>query len=117
MLYEVITNMAKLSIPCALAWTTAMAFAGAVVSTQVPGVPPDLPYGVAVSGKYAYVVTSVLGNDFHIIDISDPTTPVLKGELNLPDTANKVVVEGGYAYVTTDSAGDDVHVINSYNFV
>jgi len=73
---------------------------------------PTSAYGVYVSGKYAYVVTGSAGDDFHVIDISDPTNPVEVGSLNLPDGAWDVYVSGKYAYVVTALTGNAFHVID-----
>jgi len=78
----------------------------------------DLPPGgtdVYVAGKYAYVTTWSTGDDFHIIDISNPTAPIEVGSLDLPDAANGVHVSGRYAYVVTGGIGDDFHIIDISN--
>jgi len=66
-------------------------------------------------GNRAYVVSSAAGNDFHIIDISDPSAPTEIGSLNLPTAANGVFVVGNYAYVVSTVTGDDFHIIDISN--
>ena len=66
-------------------------------------------------GNRAYVVSSAAGNDFHIIDISNPSNPTEIGSLNLPTAANGVFVVGTYAYVVTTVTGDDFHIIDISN--
>jgi len=70
----------------------------------------QLPYnvnGMAVSGNYAYVVdgtrTSRYGGGIyalHVIDVSNPSDPVLAGTLAMPESwAMAVSVTGNFAYV------------------
>jgi hypothetical protein len=63
-------------------------------------------------GNRAYVVSSAAGNDFHVIDITNPSAPTEIGSLNLPTTANSVFVSGNYAYVVSSVTGDDFHIID-----
>ena len=70
---------------------------------------------VQVVGNRAYVVSSSAGDDFHIIDISNPVAPLEVGSLDLPTTANSVFVSGNYAYVVTTVGGDDFHIIDISN--
>jgi hypothetical protein len=64
---------------------------------------PNVAYGVAVSGDYAYVADHVSG--LLVIDISDPTTPALAGSYNTTGYADEVVVSGDYAYVAGSFGG------------
>jgi hypothetical protein len=63
----------------------------------------DFSYNVAVAGSYAYVADRDSG--LCVIDISDPTAPVLAGECELSGYAYDVAVCGTYAYVAADAAG------------
>ena len=77
-----------------------------------------LPAGtndVAVVGDYAYAVTDSTGDDFHIIDISNPLDPIETASIPLPAGATAVQVAGQYAYVTTEVSGNDFHVIDISN--
>src|SRR3989338_9666234 len=58
--------------------------------------------GVYVSGRYAYVAD--LAGGLKIIDVSNPSSPVLKSAL-ATTAANDLYVSGRYAYVADDTAG------------
>ena len=60
-------------------------------------------YGVQVVGNYAYVANAYSG--LQIIDISNPTTPSLKGNYDTSDHAWGVQVMGNYAYVADGESG------------
>jgi uncharacterized secreted protein with C-terminal beta-propeller domain len=57
----------------------------------------DVARNVVVSGNYAYVADSRKG--LLIIDISNPSSPVLAGTYNIPGGFHGVFVSGNYAYV------------------
>ncbi|MGE3062915.1 MAG: T9SS type A sorting domain-containing protein, partial [bacterium] len=59
--------------------------------------------GVYVSGDYAYVADRSSG--LQIIDISNPSSPTLKGSYNTPGYALGVYVSGSYAYVADSYDG------------
>jgi hypothetical protein len=65
----------------------------------------DISYGqgVQVVGNYAYVADSTSG--LQIIDISNPTTPTLKGNYYTLSYAEGVQVVGNYAYVADYYSG------------
>lgn len=52
---------------------------------------------VSLSGNYAYV-----NDDWYldILDISNPESPILVGQIFLPTPATDVAISGGYAYLT-----------------
>jgi len=54
-------------------------------------------YGVAVSGRYAYVADG--SGSLRIVDVSDPANPTEVGSYDTPRYAVGVVVSGSYAYV------------------
>jgi Ca2+-binding RTX toxin-like protein len=58
---------------------------------------------VQVVGNYAYVADGDSG--LQIIDISNPTTPTLKGNYDTSGYAQGVQVVGNYAYVADDASG------------
>jgi hypothetical protein len=63
-------------------------------------------YDVDVSGKYAYVSKY---NQVHIIDISDPTDPVVAGYyFPALGTGQAIDVVGKYAYIAEDSEGIEI---------
>jgi hypothetical protein len=56
----------------------------------------------AISGPYAYVAG---GNNFMVVDITDPTAPVLVDSLNTVEDVHCIAVSGDYAYVGSDLNG------------
>ena len=58
----------------------------------------DRAWDVSISGNYAYVADYKTG--LVIVDISNPSSPVLKGGYDTPGGAHGVAVSGNYAYVT-----------------
>ncbi len=64
---------------------------------------PDVSYGVAISGDYAYVADAYAG--LQVIDISDPATPTFAGSYNTPGHAYGVAISGDYAYVADGPPG------------
>jgi hypothetical protein len=65
------------------------------------------PYGpagsVAISGSYAYVTS---GAGLKVVDIADPETPRVVGEVGLqPTFTQSIAVSGGYVYVPDSEAG------------
>lgn len=72
--------------------------------------------GIAVVGRYAYVVSNSTDR-LNIIDISNPLSPAIVGSLqdsNLMNGAEDIVVNGNYAYVT-EELGTDFVVIDISN--
>ncbi len=57
----------------------------------------DTVYRVDVSGDYAYVANDNNGG-FKIVDVSDPTSPVIVSDIS-SNAARDAVVAGGYVYV------------------
>jgi len=57
---------------------------------------------VAVYGDYAYIGQ---GQDFVVLDISNPASPVELGRVTTPDVIYGVAVSGDYAYVADDYSG------------
>jgi hypothetical protein len=66
---------------------------------------------VFVEGDYAF--TAGYNCDLKIIDISDPTNPILAGLCESPDSVTRIVVEGNYAYVTDINKGLQIIDISS----
>jgi hypothetical protein len=66
-------------------------------------VTPDLAYGLAVVGNYAYVANC--GSGLRIIDVSDPQSPFEAGYYDTADYARGVAVSGIYAYVAYGYSG------------
>ncbi len=59
-------------------------------------------YAVAVSGDYAYIGQ---GQDFVVLDISNPATPSELGRLITNGFVEDIILSGGYAYVADGSNG------------
>jgi Ca2+-binding RTX toxin-like protein len=68
---------------------------------------------VQVVGNYAYVADYTSG--LQIIDISNPTTPTLKGNYDTSGYARGVQVVGNYAYVADDDKG--LQIIDVSEFI
>lgn len=67
---------------------------------------------VAVSGNYAYVITSGGTPDFFSVDISNPASPVLADSLSLAGTLFNISVSGNYAYVASGDNSNELIVVN-----
>jgi hypothetical protein len=67
----------------------------------------SLPYGVAVSGSYAYVLA---GTSLEIVDISDPKSPTLEASYARTTYASNIVVSGSYAYITSSKGLEIVDI-------
>ena len=69
---------------------------------------------IAVKGNYAYVGTLVNGSgaEFHVIDISDKTSPVRVGSLEINANVNGITVLGPYAYLATSDNNRELIVVN-----
>jgi hypothetical protein len=69
-------------------------------------VTPDGDWGyfpIAISGDYAYVGSSTIGDDLEVFDISNPLSPTKVSGLNLItyNKIEKIVIVGNYAYLGT----------------
>jgi len=65
----------------------------------------SIPDAVAVfvSGRYAYVLAADSTNDFHIVDVQDPSAPAVIATLATGTNPAQIVVSGRYAYVVSYS--------------
>lgn len=72
---------------------------------------------VFVVGDYSYVVTNTnnSGNEFNILDISTPATPVFSGSLEIGADVHHVFVVGNYAYLATGDSAKELIVVNITN--
>jgi hypothetical protein len=59
--------------------------------------------GITVSGGMAYLAQGSSG--LRIVDVSNPSSPTLRGHLNTPGPAGELFVANGYAYVTAGDYG------------
>jgi hypothetical protein len=67
---------------------------------------------IAVVGTYAYVVSGATTNNFHVIDITDPDTPVLVATRSLPIGLLSIEIIGQYAYVGGTFFGDGFYIVD-----
>jgi hypothetical protein len=68
--------------------------------------------GVAVAGNYAYVV----GDTLEILDISNPSNPVFKGNYDIIKAAGvDIQVVGNYAYVVVNGSSSGLQIFNIIN--
>ncbi len=75
---------------------------------------PASMVGVAVVGDLAYVAAGSHG--LLVVDISDPTNPVIVASVSTPDFARNVAVSGYWAYVNTSNIGVSVFDISDPSF-
>ncbi|MBF0280198.1 MAG: hypothetical protein HQM13_20530 [SAR324 cluster bacterium] len=64
---------------------------------------PGLPQSVKISGNYAFVASGEAG--VHVVDVSDPSSPVLVRTIDTSGTASDLQISGSYAYVADGSSG------------
>lgn len=58
---------------------------------------PDFALGVSIENGYAFVADEQSG--LQVVDISNPSTPMIVASVDTPSTANAVAVANGYAYI------------------
>ncbi|HNX10945.1 MAG TPA: hypothetical protein PKI61_02290 [bacterium] len=80
----------------------------------------DLPgntdgWRVDVVGNYAYVARAANPSNFHIIDITNPASPVLLSTTNIAGNPQDVTVAGNYAYIATTNNTGELAVYNITN--
>ena len=68
---------------------------------------------VICRGNYVYTVgVEATSNSFNIVDMSDPTTPVIKGSYNIGNGWG-LALNGNYAYIQTDGNGTSTSIFAS----
>ena len=67
---------------------------------------------VDVSGNYAYIIRNATTANFYVVDISNPTLPIILGTLNLAGTPKDVHVLGNYAYVASTDNNSELQIVN-----
>ena len=75
-------------------------------------------FGMDISGEYAYVAHSSLGNpstNLQIIDISNPATPSLAGTFATVNVPLDVAVSGSYAYIAEKNTTDGLEIVDVSN--
>jgi hypothetical protein len=83
-----------------------------IIDVSDPQNPHDVAHdstdavGVAVSGSHAYVTSET---SFHVLDVSNPLTPMRVGSCPLA-LGTDIAVNGGYAYVSFGTSGESCGV-------
>jgi|GEM_PF-6430754 len=95
-----------------------------IIDVSIPTSPTDVKSytklnaqinGVSISGNYAYLSyydTSSQKGGFQILDVTDPTNPVEKGNLGNLSSADGVAVSGNYAFVIAPCGISVINVLN-----
>ncbi|MES2007008.1 MAG: hypothetical protein V4436_02790, partial [Patescibacteria group bacterium] len=75
---------------------------------------PDTLTDIFVAGKYAYItgVHTGVKEDLFIVDVSDPTYPVIVGSVETGTGLKAVTVSGNYAYVANQGVTAQLQVID-----
>ncbi len=69
------------------------------------------PFGVFISGNYAFLAHSQAGSEFKVVNITNPATPSLYGSANLGGQGNGVFVVGDYAYLATSNSNAQFQIV------
>lgn len=72
-------------------------------------IPYGYPSAVAASGDFAYIGTVTNGGVVHVVDVSDPAAPVLRGAVTMT-SVYRLQVHGHHVYAADEFAG--LHVID-----
>lgn len=68
---------------------------------------------VASQGNYVYVGRSTNpGNEFFTIDVTDPASPSISGQLALGGDPNDIAVSGNYAYIASSDDSGELTVVD-----
>lgn len=70
---------------------------------------------IAYQGDYAYLVRSAGTPDFAVINISNPSAPVLVGSLTLAGSPFDIAVNGNYAFIASSVNTQELQVIDIGN--
>ncbi|HEV8677452.1 MAG TPA: hypothetical protein VN701_01315 [Candidatus Paceibacterota bacterium] len=87
-------------------------------SLKLPGVSGSSGQGIGksifYSGGYAYegLAKTASGPEFHIIDVSNPLSPVEVGSYTVGRTVKSIYVRGNYAYLATDDNAKELIVLD-----
>lgn len=70
--------------------------------------------GLFSDGSYLYLVTDNDGggDEFHILDLTTPTSPTLISGFDVGGNSYEVFVDGDYAFVGNDSSGSELVVLD-----
>lgn len=68
---------------------------------------------VASQGNYVYLGRAVnASNEFFVINVSDPASPSISGQLALGGDPNDIAVSGNYAYIASGDNGGELTVVD-----
>lgn len=68
---------------------------------------------IATAGNYVYLGRATNpGNEFFVFDVTDPSNPILSGQLALSGDPKDIVVSGNYAYIASTSNSSEFQVID-----
>lgn len=71
---------------------------------------------VAAQGSYVYLGRDVNpGNEFFIINVADPASPSISGQLALNGNPNDIAVSGNYAYIASSYNSGELTVVDISN--
>lgn len=73
-----------------------------LISTLTMG---GYPYAIDVSGNYAYI-TTFFGNTLNVVNITNPSAPIMVGAVSTGLTPYAVAVSGNYAYVVNNGSNN-----------
>ncbi len=76
---------------------------------ELARVPYFYPSAVAASGDFVYIGTATNGGVLQVVDVTEPSKPILRGAVNVT-TINRLQVHGQYVYAADELSG--VHVFD-----
>lgn len=70
---------------------------------------------VIANANYAFVITNATTNNFYVINISNPNSPVIIATLTLPATLKNIAFDGNYIYVSSTNDNQEITIVNVTN--
>jgi len=86
-----------------------------VATSSLPGVTGSFPYALSIfyfDSKIYIGTHRTAGNEFHIFDVSIPSTPVWLGSLELNHNINSITIKPPYAYLATSGNIHDLIIVD-----
>lgn len=74
---------------------------------------PAISRGIEISNGFAYIVDDT--SNVQVVNVQDPTDPVLVGSIKTVSSANAISVSEGYAFVSAEEQGIDIFDIDAPN--